>query len=413
MRYVLTNFTGATDPALMPIPFNTVTEAGASVDVLYDSNEGYLSTPCMKVAWTGSPPTHATAYGRILFNARTARGEAVYGANPAITEALDPRTPKKQPYHLRIEFQFGIPTVTGFSTTNDEIEIIRVNYLNPSTNAQEELCTLTWVKKATTGFAWKLKDTLGNVTATGSTLTASAYSSIYKWCFDIILTDGAAHMSIGEAWPFVNFPTGTGVTTQTNSQATLAFLNNVRPPTPTSVDVGCTRTSIGGVAGAAPTAASAIVFDQLEIHDDLYAENSPIGIDHSGSHPIDNAGVRMNFQYFCEFGCITSQNLSGYQVSPPVQIPIIEGEVYEISGTFAFNPYGPPVTGEIGSGYTSIQPFNYSDQTLTFAAPEYACCFPIGGSTRTRVRIPKGANALRLYNGEWTNVDYFIKRIRR
>lgn len=402
MRYLITKFTDATNPALTPDPWDSIVEGDATVNVLYGATSGYGGAkPGMRVLFNGAP-TASSGYGRCLFTAANRSQFFLKDANPALLTT----SPPEERTHFRVNFAMNLPTVTGLAT-DDEIKIVRVNY-DTGDGTQAELCSLSWVKKGGTNFALKLSDGIfGTTPVTSANITASAYSSYFLWTLDIVMVYGVAFVNIGEAWPFTNTTAGTAPNTFTKAVASLAFPTTASIPAPSSVDMGY-------VSGPVPSNAVELDFDLILIEDDVYKRThgaeKVIASSASGSYPIDNMSCRVPYGYFFDVGAITPE-LGGYEVQPPLNISVVPCGVYEFSFTFAEEPPGEPGTGDLGSDYISIQPYQHSSEYFTFASPEYATRYPIGGHTVTKIWVPEGCNAIRVYNGSWTDFECFVKRV--
>ena len=404
MRYLLTNFTSATQPALTPIPFDSVTEGDATVDVAYGASVGYLGGAGMKVNWTGSPATSNVGYGRKLFSTSTDH----FFVN-GIGGLLDDSRAQN---HVRVRMAIRFPTTTGFAT-NDRIKILRFNYVN-SAGTITEAASVSWVKRAGTAFRLRVDNAISSTSATSSDIDKGDYNTYFFLNVDLIRSRGCAFINVGEAWPYTTatqLAAGTvAPNSSTQSFTRLAFATTIAVPTITSVDMGSITIVDNGGSNKNPSASSEMNISDVWIGDDVYPEGyEENGV--CGNYEIDNAAVRLNYSYFADFGAITP-NLGGYETFPAVQMAIVPNAVYRISATFAENPPGEPLTGNIGSGYTSIQAYQHSSEAFTFVSPEYTCRFPIGGQTSYMLKTLPTQNAIRIYSGEWTNAEFFIQRMR-
>ena len=406
MRYLLTNFTGATNPALTPIPFDSVTEEDATVNVAYGAAVGYLGGAGMKVNWTGSPATGNVGYGRKLFSSST--DNFFVGGIGGLLD--DPRAQN----HVRVKFAIRFPTTTGFAT-DDRIKVLRFNYVN-SAGTITEAASVSWVKRAGTAFKLRVDNAISGTSAeSASNIDKGDYNTYFFLCVDLIRSAGCAFINVGESWPYTTatqLAAGTvAPNSSTQSFTRLAFSTAIAVPTITSVDVGSISIVNSGDANKDPTASSEMNISDLWIGDDVYPEAPMVENGVCGNYEIDNAAVRLNYSYFADFGAITPA-LGGYETFPAVQIAIVPNAVYRISSTFAENPPGEPLSGNIGSGYTSIQAYQHSSEAFTFVSPEYTTRFPIGGQHEYFVKTLPTQNAIRIYSGEWTNAEFFIQRMR-
>lgn len=403
MRYLLTNFTSATNPALTPTPFDSVTEEDATVDVAYGAAVGYLGGAGMKINWTGSPPTGSIGYGRLLFQNKVAPG-IMGGVVPLLNQGISQN-------HVRVKFAYRFPTATGFGTNNQRIKLLRFN--QDVAGTQTEVASVSWVKSTSTSTSFRLRadNALDSTSAQSSILDQGDYNDWLFLCVDLITVNGVAFINVGEAWPYTNSTQLAAGTTAPNSSTQgftrLAFSTDV--PVITSIDVGAISIVNNGGAAIDPTAASEMNISDLWVGDDVYPTVPMNGV--CGNYEIDNCAVRLNYSYFADIGAITP-NLGGYETFPTVQMAIVPGATYRVSATFAQNPPGEPITGDIGSGYTSVQAYEHSSEAFTFVSPEYTTRFPIGGQTQYIIRTLPTQNALRIYSGEWTNAEFFIQRMR-
>lgn len=403
--YLCTNLSTATNPALTPVPFDSVTEADASVNVAYNATGGYGSTPGMMVDWTGAPPTGLVGYGRVNLTTKNA---------PTIDDAK-----RNRPSQLRVSFMFKQPTVTGFAT-NNEVKVFRVLTGDPA--APTELCSITWIKTAS-NYKWKLTESITNTSVTGSNfdpkdpstgLSNFAYTNDYFWEVDIVTVAGVAFMHIGPCWPY-------GHSNTTGANVNIKFPLNKQIPMWTVVDIGAVSGNI-----AAPSAASRFMFDHIRIEDNLmenpgFAKGRDVNtglvternVNVGGNLPIDNGQVGLDFGQFCEFGTVDTDTLQPYRVHPTVQIAVEPGAVYEISMTAAEPVVGASDSlGQIeGRGYTQIQGHAHHSEETAWESPPYYGMFQTICRSAYVVML-EGQNAIRLYNGEFVKAEFYIRRIR-
>lgn len=404
MRYLLTNFTSATNPALTPIPFDSVVEEDATVDVAYGAAVGYLGGAGMKINWTGSPPTGSIGYGRKLFTTSTDH-QFLGGIGNLLTESNQ--------NFVRVRMAFRFPDASGFAVNNTRMKILRFNQNVAGT--QTEVASISWVKSTSTATSFKLRIDV----ASGETATVSSNidkNSYNNWLFlnvDFIRSKGCAFINVGESWPYTTSTQVAGGTVSPNSSTQgftrLAFASSTSVPVITSVDVGSISVVNNGGTAIDPTAASEMNISDLFISDDIYPDLKDSKF--CGTHEIDNVAVRLNYSYFADFGAITP-DLGGYETFPTVQMAIVPGGVYEVSAVFAQDPPGDPITGYPSSGYTAIQTYQHSSEAFTFSSPPYLNMFNMGAVGVFRVQALPTHNALRIYNGQYTNAEYFVRRVR-
>jgi hypothetical protein len=394
-----TNFSGATNPALTPIPFDSVVEGDANVDVLYGATHGKSSTPGMRVLFNGTPSAK-TGYGVV-----------------DLTTAARPIPTPGAFNHTRIRFSFNL--AAGTYATNDRVTLLQVIYDVSGTDTV--LCAVEWVKTATR-YKFRLSETLGSTSTTSAEHNKTSYSTYGDWVLDIIHVGGVAHINFSEAPPaltgWINAADSRVI--QGQGIAQLAFpvaQNGIAAKRPKKIRIGHCD-SLNAVPASVEWR-----FDDIKIEDDFYPDEgglaipnslgvAPFGRDNAmwGSQPIDMGMFRAEdlisgLRAVTEFGAVAAAAYSGLSIAgfPCSQIPIVPGANYEVLAWFPNGKAAPP------DGYTVFTFHAHSNGELTVDVGVY---YNMADKYDWCGRALQAQNALLVFNGESAFVEYYIRRIR-
>ena len=374
MELFKTNFTGATNPALTPTPWDSVTEA-ANNDLLYGATHGLGSGPGMRVQW----------------NAGTA-GIACKGKVDFLGQPRGGLPMRLAGRHTRFSFWSVFTTMAANVAVNDEITLLRAYQI--SGGVETEIFSVVWIKTAATTAKWKLTQTIG--VATSATQTSTALANIdtagRTYQLDVICNgiDGTQFLSFGEA------ETGVGLVQ--------LRLGGQVP--------GMSSFEMGGIAAtpAAPTSTTEFRFDNvLVINDDwnkpFLVPSSGTGIQLLGHQSMEVGRLILAVGQCGVFGAMGTADLAAEvsaAIVPSPQIGIAPGGLYEVIGRqIAASPAFPGITLFVPCSGVASE-----------ILPGSSIGAPMVGVGSWQFKAQQDQDALIIINLEGVAMDYFIRRLR-